>query len=533
MNTLLILLQSSMVSRLGEALLHFLWQGAVVAALLAAALHGTRRHPARVRYGLSCGALAVMAVLPLASMVLLASGAAEGRSLPVAMAGTTGPDLNATARPLAPGWLPWVTLAWGAGVVGVGGRFAGGWRRIQRLRTVSVRPVPSPWPQRLGELQRRLGVTGRVELLESGIARVPMVMGWLRPVILLPMGLVTGMPPAHVEAILAHELAHLRRRDYLVNLLQCVVETLLFYHPAVRWVSERIRIEREFCCDDLAATVINDRTELAGALVALAEQESAAAPAFAFAADGGSVTDRVRRLLGAPVTREGRGWLRRLCCAVGVAVLLAGGVWLGLRLTAPRLYVSTARIVVQDNRDGEQTGFPPKYAPYFLQSVMRVMASQTVLDHVATDLGLATRWNIQEPESLTRRLGERLKVRQYRDTAILEVAAASENSQEASDIANSVARQSIAYSDGALGSARDRPRRELQAKVDRCKRRLNALQLSDNPNEVELKVYEELLKKLLTQLAVLEIETPGVTSAPFVEMIDPAEPALRRRPWRN
>ncbi len=125
-----------------------------------------------------------------------------------------------------------------------------------------------------------------------------MVIGWVRPVILLPASALTGLTPQQLEAIIAHELAHIRRHDYLINMLQALVETLLFYHPAVWWVSRRIRQEREHCCDDLAVAVCGDAFAYARALLEM-ERLRAAGPQLAVAANGGLLMNRIQRLIGA------------------------------------------------------------------------------------------------------------------------------------------------------------------------------------------------------------------------------------------
>ena len=125
-------------------------------------------------------------------------------------------------------------------------RLAAGWLIVERLRRRSTRAVSAPLAARVAKMARQLRVTRPVRALESAIVDVPTVVGWLRPVILLPASALAGLSPAQLEAVIAHELAHVRRHDYLVNLLQTVVETL-FYHPAVWWLSHRIRIERENC----------------------------------------------------------------------------------------------------------------------------------------------------------------------------------------------------------------------------------------------------------------------------------------------
>ncbi|HEV7786499.1 MAG TPA: M56 family metallopeptidase, partial [Thermoanaerobaculia bacterium] len=169
-------------------------------------------------------------------------------------------------------------------------------------------------------LSRRLGIARAVRLLESAAVPVPAVIGWLRPVILVPASALAGLSPQQLEAVLAHELAHVRRHDYLINLLQAAVETLLFYHPAVWWVSSQMRRERENCCDDLAVAICGDRLGYARALADL-EGLRTPSPRLAMAADGGSLLDRIRRLVGAPAPRSRRSWMAGV---VALSLLPAG-----------------------------------------------------------------------------------------------------------------------------------------------------------------------------------------------------------------
>jgi GWxTD domain-containing protein len=167
------------------------------------------------------------------------------------------------------------------------------------LRRTGVVPAPGEWQARLRSLRQRLQVSRPVALMESCLAEAPVVIGFLRPVILLPIGLLTGLGAQQVEAILIHELAHVGRCDYLVSLLQKFVEGLLFYHPAVWWVSGLIRAERENCCDDVVVRVLGDAHGYAATLATLEEiRWSAREPALA--ATGGNLMRRVRRLLNQP-----------------------------------------------------------------------------------------------------------------------------------------------------------------------------------------------------------------------------------------
>ncbi len=309
---------------LGWALIHFTWQGTLVALSLAGVLRGLRGASTNTRYAAACVALLLMSSLPLFTIAIIGHSTrdktASGPPLqlaaqpapqpqPVEIEPTivpTQPDIaSASPRPwsfirqvnITP-LLPWMILLWLLGVVFFSLRLMGGWLYTQRLKSYGTRPLEEGWEQTLRRLCDQLRAPRPARLLESALVKVPMVVGWLRPVILLPASALTGLSPQQLEAIIAHELAHIRRHDYLINLLQVVVETLLFYHPAVWWVSRRIRQEREHCCDDLAVAVCGDSLTYARALLEM-EQLRAAGPQLAMAADGGSLMNRIQRLVGA------------------------------------------------------------------------------------------------------------------------------------------------------------------------------------------------------------------------------------------
>ena len=217
---------------------------------------------------------------------------------------------------------------WVAGVSGLSLRLLGGWLHIHGLIRHHTRTVAGRGMEGLERLKGRMRIRGTVRLLESIQVQVPMAVGWLRPVILLPATALTGLPPDQIEAILAHELAHIGRYDYLVNLVQSMVETLLFYHPAAWWISGRIRVEREHCCDDRAVEICGDRVLYARALAAL-EERRGASWLLAVSARDGTLLERIRRLLGvsAPEKRAAGGLAGTLALAVvsvlGAVILLA------------------------------------------------------------------------------------------------------------------------------------------------------------------------------------------------------------------
>ncbi|MDB5268261.1 MAG: hypothetical protein JWP58_1301 [Hymenobacter sp.] len=385
MTTLEQFVSPALTRALGWTLLHSLWQGALVAAVLAGALLLLRRQRAEVRYAASAGALGVVVALAgitfglyfnssPAQGVLLSPGTVKTQQIvplkqvEASTAGVSGASkepgkvaaaASSTARlhqvtvaagsPVAqsstPDWLatslryfdnnlPLLVVAWLLGLLAMSLRMLGGLLYVQRLRSYRVRPLPTAWQERLAALAARSGVQRPVALLESALVQVPLVVGHLRPVILLPLGTVAGLSPACLEAILAHELAHVLRRDYLVNLLQTVAEVLFFYHPAVWFMASCVRTERENCCDDTATALVGgDPLRLARALTALAEWSQSAvvptAPRLALAAMNrpGALLLRVRRLVqrrpAAPTMAEG---LMAGALVLGGLGLLGGSV---------------------------------------------------------------------------------------------------------------------------------------------------------------------------------------------------------------
>ncbi len=306
------------VQAVAWALVHFLWQGALVGIAAAGALTLLKNGSASLRYSVALGALLVLLLCPVGTALWMAGAGGEQplarEAVPavvVAGAPVQVPDvpvLSSNARDLLPAALPWFFAVWLAGVAVLSVYHLGGWSQARRWTRRATRPLPEDWQAKLRVLARRLGIGREVGLLESASAQVPSVIGWLRPVILVPAGALAGLSPQQLEAVLAHELAHVRRHDYLVNLLQTVVETLLFYHPAVWWVSAQARRERENCCDDLAVAVCGDRLVYARALADL-EGLRVSSPRLAMAADGGSLAARIRRLAGVPARDSRRSWL--------------------------------------------------------------------------------------------------------------------------------------------------------------------------------------------------------------------------------
>jgi beta-lactamase regulating signal transducer with metallopeptidase domain len=352
---------------IGLALLHFLWQGVAMAAAAFTGMTLVRR--ASAKYVVSVAMLALMLASPLITFFVLA----QRRDVPVtsvnatALMGVAQPEFAAISWETAlffnlsaadagrgsPIYLLWFVEAWFLGVVLSSLRPAAGFFLIERMQIKKGAPVTGALRERCVELQRRLGLSRLVQYCETLHLQAPAVVGWFRPVILLPVSALTGLSAQQLEAVIAHELAHVKRLDPFVNLFQIVVETLLFYHPAVWWLSKRIRAERENCCDDVAISVCANPVEYARALATMAEWQTA--PALAMAANRSPLAERVARLLG--VARLDRG-LRSAGLAGGMlcvcASVLAGNALLGAAQANKAISDQRPAAVVQEVRPGDQ-----------------------------------------------------------------------------------------------------------------------------------------------------------------------------------
>ena len=322
---------------LGWTLIHFVWQGALLTAVAAGLLRLCRSRSANARYGIACVVLAVMLVMPFVTAVALWSPAGETgsaitpgpavfttveRSTAAAATGMPGASFVLTVRSGLDALTPWVVVTWFTGVAVLLLRMAGGLWRVRRLHRRALVAAVSRWHAVAERIGAQLGLRRPVRVVESSRVESPIALGWLRPVIVLPVAAAANLTPSQVEAILVHELVHIRRHDYVVNIVQTLAETLLFYHPGVWWVSNQVRVEREHCCDDAAVAACGNPADYARALGELEAWRSAGTP-LALAAASGSVSDRVRRVLRGPLTREPRSvsWTVGL---IAIVLVMAG-----------------------------------------------------------------------------------------------------------------------------------------------------------------------------------------------------------------
>ena len=316
------ILYHPLLEAVGAALVHSLWQGALVAGALYLALRVFRS--ADVRYALCSAALVLMFLLPVSTGVQIYfqnqsspvyHAVSQDSPQPVASPDVEEPVVEGAVAELSPAenesvatgsasqnpvqeaysstftWRPFLVWIWVVGVVLLSLRWMSGLIGVQQLKSNGLEVKDESLQSVFDALVERLGVSGKVRLLLTVHIDQPVVVGWFKPVVLLPLSIATSLPPDQVEAILAHELAHVRRQDYLVLMLQSVMEILFFYHPLVWWMSHRMRIEREYCCDDLVTKALdNDLTYV----TALASLDSKRAGRLALGANDGSLVDRVR-----------------------------------------------------------------------------------------------------------------------------------------------------------------------------------------------------------------------------------------------
>lgn len=292
---------NTLVSTLGWALLHFVWQGALIGLAAAVALTALRNARPQTRYAVACVALMLCLAIP-SVQVWRGLQQQELPSAIPALAANASVALQFDAvkfdalRPALQDRMPWIVIAWSLGVGLLTLRMLIGLAWIGRISRETGLPVDSLWQLRFDRLVERFGLWRQVNLRLCNRIESPITAGWWRPVVIVPSALLARLSPELLEALIAHELAHVRRHDYLVNLMQSAVEALLFYHPVVWWLSRRIRDEREQIADDLAARALGEPRRLALALQEL-DRFQFSHSSLAPAAHGGNLMTRIQRLI--------------------------------------------------------------------------------------------------------------------------------------------------------------------------------------------------------------------------------------------
>lgn len=354
-------LHHPLILKWGWVLAHFVWQGTLLALFAGVLTACTARCSARLRYQLLTVTFFSAMLLPLGTWLRLdldsaayrlqqnANSAASLESdprnhtakiphnaakIPRADAPQLSPvnqQPDKAVSPIVPvsnndtfawkqhleAWLPIAVVGWFLGVLLISVRLLGGWVLTRRLMAQSF-PLRDDWIKRLQPFVSRLNVSSSIRWLESTKIQVPQVIGWLKPAVLVPSSLFTTMAPDQLESLLLHELIHIRRHDYIINLAQCVIETVFFFHPGVLWVSRKIRLEREFACDAAVVELTGDNISFSRALLSLADQTQLSQPALA--ATGSHLTQRIQALLGMKRTGSTQSIAVLLCLAVVLIV---------------------------------------------------------------------------------------------------------------------------------------------------------------------------------------------------------------------
>jgi beta-lactamase regulating signal transducer with metallopeptidase domain len=315
------------IQRFSGSLLHFIWQGAAIALAASICLRLLHRRSAELRYGVAVAALVLMLVAPVVTFIFYAETGAAALKLLQLTGKTltdTAPMASVSQAAATAAWTQWILISWSIGVFAFTARLVAGWRMSHQLVRASDALVPEAIIRVFEDLKRQLKLSKPIQLLINTEIDTPMVVGCLRPAVLIPLSALTGLSQEQLTAVLAHELAHIRRHDFLINILQRCVESLLFYHPGVWWLSARIRMEREHCCDDIAVRTSGDRRTYVQALVEL-ERKRQTAPVLSVAATGGSLVQRVHRILGLKTSTA--DWQSAAATLVFVLVWLVAGSW--------------------------------------------------------------------------------------------------------------------------------------------------------------------------------------------------------------
>lgn len=312
MNTIAEALHPQLIEAFGWTLIHSIWQGTLIALSIAIVLAFISKKKSQIRYGITLSGLILMvgwsgytfyqALAPVengtfeASVVMM-DFADETIESVLTSPATWISKMESIPLFIEP-YLPGIMMIWLMGYLFFSLRWAGSLYYLHRLKTRDVFPLEYAWQLQMKKLSKRMGLQSPISLLESSRIQTPMVIGYFKPAILLPAGLLTGISPQQLEAILAHELAHIIRKDFLVNMVLAFGETLFFYHPAYWWMSHQISIEREHCCDDVAISFCGDPFIYAKTLTNLAEMKITP-PSLSLAMTGsrGSLLERIQRIL--------------------------------------------------------------------------------------------------------------------------------------------------------------------------------------------------------------------------------------------
>ncbi len=333
------LIPETVAYALGWTVLHSLWQGLVIALLLFLGLHLLKNKSPKWQYEASCFALFSVLITALATFIfyfdtVLTIGRDKACLVP-----TNGQNLlsetgeivlmdaqltaNINSVSMFEQYLPWVVSFWLIGVVVLTIRFFANFLYLHHFRKQTL-PLGDAWQKKIEGMRQKMKISHPVQLAESALAKTPMTLGFLKPIIIFPIGTLNQLNPAETEAILAHELAHIFRNDYLQNIFISIIEILFYYHPAVWWISSRIHGLRENCCDDMAIKICGDSVTYVKALVKLEDLKTLPAPQLAMSFSGrkNTLLLRVKRILNQGQPKS--DFMEKIAATCLIAMLIFG-----------------------------------------------------------------------------------------------------------------------------------------------------------------------------------------------------------------
>lgn len=346
---------------IGWTLIHSLWQGLIVCALIILLIKWIPTRYSGMRYGIACTGLGFILLFSLSTLLYLNATDSEQsagdhtivyyslkesqkmQDTSFSLVGLTD-EVRAAIQPN----MDFILLLWCVGTLIFTLRMVSGWWYISRLQTEAL-PLQDEWSELLQKLADQLNIKRVVTLAQSSRIHAPLVIGFLKPIVLIPSGMVAGLSTEQIETIFIHELAHIRRHDYIINLLQTFIEALFFFNPFVWILSGIIRREREYCCDD-AVLMKGSPLAYARALAQLEEERlSKAMFALSLAENKNQLLNRIKRIM--EKSAKNYSGKDRLVPALLLIVGLICASWLTIRTDRPatvRVNEPTGTVLASD-----------------------------------------------------------------------------------------------------------------------------------------------------------------------------------------
>jgi len=359
---------SFLLEAIGWTLIHSLWQAALVFVIASAITKFSKN--ASIRYVVNCFGLLFLLFSSLITFLTLNP---KTTSQPLASNGAwlmpvNHADHSVTELPNGASWISehmhWLVLLWLVGMIAFTARLIIGYIFVNKLRRSAV-IIENDWNQLLSKLSGQLHIRSLIQLAESKLISTPMAIGYLKPMILIPAGMFTGLSISEIESIFIHELAHIKRNDFIVNVAQCVIEIIFFFNPFVWFISQRIRAEREYCCDDIVLRMDVTSANYSTALIKVAEFRNQQMLALSAAGSKNELFNRIKRIMEKSTTKT-LAW-NKLAPAILLGVGLLCASWITVRDFRTPEAIDMAK-PAQDTLKKK----PGKSAHYYKQSVVSV-----------------------------------------------------------------------------------------------------------------------------------------------------------------